>query len=200
MKYNYIKNKKKIKDENGFSLVDAIVSMSLLAGVITYGIYFSSIRLSTVYDSNIIRSINKEIDRDIERLKSEFWVMYFDKIQGKYLLSQTDCMDFSDEISKLQSWNIDENSPNRLIQSWRPSEDRSKVFKGQSVLITRELRVESAYNLLTRDQDSDSPYNQQYLDKSVADITYSVQYGEKNIHWVSISMGPEAHSWCDQEI
>ena len=69
---------KNIKDNYGFGLVDAIVSMSLLTGVITYGIYFSSLRLSTVYDTNLTTSINKEIERDIERLKSDFWGMYFE--------------------------------------------------------------------------------------------------------------------------
>ena len=56
-------------NSNGFGLVDAILSLSLLAGIITYGVYFSSLRLSTVHSSNLIRSVNKEIERDIERLK-----------------------------------------------------------------------------------------------------------------------------------
>ena len=41
-KYIY---KKDISLENGFGLVDAIVGLTLLFGVITYGIYFSSVRL-----------------------------------------------------------------------------------------------------------------------------------------------------------
>ena len=68
----------------GFGLVDAIVSMTLLVGVITYGIYFASIRLNTVYDSNLTRSINKEIERDIERLKADLWSIYFDEKKGEY--------------------------------------------------------------------------------------------------------------------
>ena len=51
---------------NGFGLVDGIISLSLLAGIITYGVYFSTLRLGTVHYSNLIRSINKEIERDIE--------------------------------------------------------------------------------------------------------------------------------------
>ena len=31
---------------NGFGLVDSILSLTLLAGIITYGVYFSSLRLS----------------------------------------------------------------------------------------------------------------------------------------------------------
>ena len=61
--------------KNGFGMVDSILSISLLAGVITYGIYFSSLRLGTVHSSNLIRSINKEIERDIERLKLDLWSM-----------------------------------------------------------------------------------------------------------------------------
>ena len=175
------------KEDYGFGLVDAIVSMSLLAAVITYGIYFSSLRLSTVYDSNLIRSINKEIDRDIERLKSDFWSMYFDESQGKYSLSRTQCEDFTEEIVNLESWQIEDNPINRMIQSWRPDAKRSKVFTGQSVLITRELKVQT-------------PLDQKVLNKSIANIGYRVQWGDKNIHWLSIALGPDAHSWCDQAI
>ena len=69
--------------ENGFGLVDAILSLTLLAGIITYGVYFSSLRLSTVHSSNLIRSINKEIERDIERLKLDLWSLFYNKDEGK---------------------------------------------------------------------------------------------------------------------
>ena len=69
--------------KNGFGLVDSILSLSLLAGVITYGVYFSSLRLSTVHSSNLIRSINKEIERDIERLKLDLWTMSYDDSERK---------------------------------------------------------------------------------------------------------------------
>ena len=67
---------------NGFGLVDSILSLSLLAGIITYGVYFSSLRLSTVHSSNLIRSVNKEIERDIERLKLDLWSLFYNKTQG----------------------------------------------------------------------------------------------------------------------
>tara|TARA_Y100001968_G_scaffold250495_1_gene235559 strand:+ start:25 stop:594 length:570 start_codon:yes stop_codon:yes gene_type:complete len=175
------------KEDYGFGLVDAIVSMSLLAAVITYGIYFSSLRLSTVYDANLIRSINKEIDRDIERLKSDFWSMYFIESQGKYSLTRNQCADFTEQIVDLESWKLEDNPFNRMIQSWRPDAKRSKVFTGQSVLITRELKITT-------------PLDQQVLNKSIAKIGYRVQWGKKNIHWLSISLGPDAHAWCDQAI
>ena len=33
------------KKDDGFGLVDAILSLTLLAGIITYGFYFSSLRI-----------------------------------------------------------------------------------------------------------------------------------------------------------
>ena len=74
--------------KNGFGMVDGILSISLLAGVITYGIYFSSLRLTTVHSSNLIRSISKEIERDIERLKLDLWSMSYDKNSGEYTSSR----------------------------------------------------------------------------------------------------------------
>ncbi len=180
-----------IQDSRGFGLVDAIVSMSLLAGVITYGIYFSSIRLGTVYDSNLTRSINKEIQRDIEKLKSGFWRMYFQPAEGNngeysYALndplSRAECEDFTSKIAS--EFQLETGNP--MIQSWRPDGKRSKVFEGQPVLITRELTVSS-------------PLEDDLLDQSVASIEYRVQWGGNNIHWLSIALGPEAHSWCDEK-
>ena len=78
---------------NGFGLVDGILSISLLAGVITYGIYFSSLRLGTVHSSNLIRSVNKEIERDIERLKLDLWSVFYNQNEGKYELTDFECRD-----------------------------------------------------------------------------------------------------------
>ena len=71
--FNFLRIEKDKRVKNGFGLVDSILSLGLLAGVITYGVYFSSLRLGTVHTSNLIRSINKEIERDIERLKLDLW-------------------------------------------------------------------------------------------------------------------------------
>ena len=177
---------KKVK-KNGFGIVDGILSLSLLAGVITYGIYFSSLRLSTVHSSNLIRSINKEIERDIERLKLDLWAMSYDKNERRYILSNNECNDFSQNIINLPSWKLDSTSGNEIIQSWRPGKERSKVFSGGSVLITRELNITS-------------PFNNQSLNNSIATLNYKVKWGENNKHWLSIDLIPEAHSWCAQLI
>ena len=183
---------KEIRLNKGFGLVDAIVGLTLLFGVITFGIYFSSLRLRTVYNSNLTTAINKEIERDIERLKSDFWGLFFEEnnaCNGKYCFIDGDslpvslCSDFTPEIVNLDSWNIDEDSSNIMIQSWKPGSQRSKVFTGEPVTISRELTVTS-------------PLGEESLNKTIASIIYKVKWPSKDIHWVSIALSPEAHSWC----
>ena len=172
---------------NGFGLVDAILSLTLLAGIITYGVYFSSLRLSTVHSSNLIRSVNKEIERDIERLKLDLWGLFYNKEEGKYEISDFECSDIALNIVNLPSWKTQSNSIGRLSQSWRPGEERSKVFSGNKVLITRELSLSS-------------PVNDQNLNTSIGTLNYRVEWGLENKHWLSIDLGAEAHSWCKQII
>jgi len=178
-----IENNKRLN--NGFGLVDSILSLSLLAGVITYGVYFSSLRLGTVHTSNLIRSINKEVERDIERLKLDLWRMAYDEIQGKYLLSNDQCDDISEIFINLPSWQLS-NSENEMMQSWRPGKERSKVFSGGKVLITRELRVSN-------------PVDYEELNNSIGTVDYQVDWGGESRHWLSIDLSPEAHSWCEQK-
>tara|TARA_Y100001968_G_C19453672_1_gene770581 strand:- start:10101 stop:10649 length:549 start_codon:yes stop_codon:yes gene_type:complete len=175
----------KINKEEGFGLVDAILSLTLLAGIITYGVYFSTLRLGTVHYSNLIRSINKEIERDIEKLKLDFWSMNFNQNSKEYSITENECRDFTESIINLSSWDISQSSPNIMIQSWQPGSDRSKVFSGQKVSISRELSIQS-------------PINDNSLNRSIASIDYRVEWGDKNIHWLSIDLGTEAHGWCEQ--
>ena len=172
---------------NGFGLVDSILSLSLLAGIITYGVYFSSLRLSTVHSSNLIRSVNKEIERDIERLKLDLWSLFYNKTEGIYDISDFECNDVTSYILALPSWNTQSNTTGQISQSWRPGEERSKVFSGNKVLITRELTIAS-------------PFDNQSLNNSIATIDYRVEWGLENKHWLSIDLGTEAHSWCEQII
>ena len=74
---NYLIDKK--NSSNGFGLVDSIVSISLLGIVVSYSIYFITKRLDILYGANIYRSINKEIKRDIDLLKSDLWSMGLNK-------------------------------------------------------------------------------------------------------------------------
>ena len=188
-----IKNKKFVFlqknkfNNNGFGLVDAILSLSLLAGIITYGVYFSSLRLTTVHSSNLIRSVNKEIERDIERLKLDLWSLFYNQNEGDYELSDVECSDLAANIINLPSWNTQSNTSGEISQSWRPGEERSKVFSGNKVLITRELSISS-------------PIDDESLNNSIGTLNYRVEWGLENKHWLSIDLGAEAHSWCKQNI
>lgn len=174
-------------NDYGFGLVDAILSITLLAGIITYGVYFSSLRLGTVHSSNLIRSVNKEIERDIERLKLDLWSLFYNQSKGKYEFSDFECEDIASNIINLPSWNTQSNTSGQMIQSWRPGKERSKVFSGNKVLITRELLISP-------------PVDNQSLNNSIGTLNYRVEWGLENKHWLSIELGAEAHSWCKQMI
>ena len=74
---------------SGFGLVDSIVSISLLSIVISYSIYFVTKRMNLLFSSNINRSINKEIKRDIDLLRSDMWAMGLDTTKKNTLLNRT---------------------------------------------------------------------------------------------------------------
>ena len=179
---------KYINENEGFGLVDAILSITLLAGIISYGLYFSSLRLNTVHSSNLIRSINKEVERDLERLKRDLWGLNYDKNSGKYLFYDNNCNDFIEDILDLPSWQTNSNLVGQMSQSWRPGPERSKVFTGRKVLITRQLDLMKPAETNER------------LNNSIANINYRVQWGENDKHWLSIDLVPEYHSWCEQKI
>ena len=181
-----LSRKTKISND-GFGLVDAILSLTLLAGIITYGVYFSSLRLSTVYSSNLIRSVNKEIERDIERLKSDLWGLFYNKNSGRYELPDDECSDLASNIINLPSWNTKSNTTGENKQTWRPGEERSKVFSGNKILITRELSISP-------------PLVDKSLNMSIGTLDYMVEWGTEYKHWLSIDLSAEAHSWCKQMI
>ena len=186
-------NLKKIHS-SGFGLVDSIVSISLLGIVLSYSIYFVTKRMDLLFSSNITRSINKEIKRDIDLLRSDMWAMGLDTTQKKYLFEGNSCIDISKKILGLPNWDINGirpgiNSPapptpdDERIQYWWPDEEKGKVFKGRGVLIVRELDVKS-FN------------KNNNLDKNISNINYRVKWNNNNVHWISIDLGAEAHSWC----
>ena len=112
--------------------------------------------------------------------------MSYDDSEGKYFLSTNQCDDFSEDFLNLPSWQIN-NSGNEMIQSWRPGKERSKVFSGEKVLITRKLNVSS-------------PIENEALNNSIGTIDYKVEWGGQSRHWLSIDLSLEAHSWCEQNI
>ena len=184
----------KKKHSSGFGLVDSIVSISLLGIVLSYSIYFVTKRMDLLFRSNIKRSINKEIKRDIDLLRSDMWSMGLDTTKKKYLIDQNSCIDISGKILSLPNWNINVtrpglNSPappsgdDERIQYWWPDQEKGKIFKGRGVLIVRELIVKS-FN------------KNNNLDQNISNINYWVKWNDNNLHWISIDLGVEAHSWC----
>ena len=178
----------------GFGLVDSIVSISLLGIVLSYSIYFVTKRMDLLFRSNINRSINKEIKRDIDLLRSDMWSMGLDTTKKKYLIDQNSCIDISGKILSLPNWDINVtrpglNSPappsgdDERIQYWWPDQEKGKIFKGRGVLIVRELAVKS-FN------------KNNNLDQNISNINYRVKWNDNNLHWISIDLGVEAHSWC----
>ena len=179
---------------SGFGLVDSIVSISLLGIVLSYSIYFVTKRMDLLFSSNITRSINKEIKRDIDLLRSDMWAMGIDTSKKKYIFEGNSCIDISKKILGLPNWDINgirpgRNSPapptsdDERIQYWWPDEEKGKVFKGRGVLIVRELDVKS-FN------------KNNNLDLNISNINYRVKWNNNNVHWISIDLGAEAHSWC----
>tara|TARA_Y100000589_G_scaffold280610_1_gene277093 strand:- start:341 stop:880 length:540 start_codon:yes stop_codon:yes gene_type:complete len=168
---------------NGFGIAESIVSISLLFGIIIYSVYFSSLRFSNIYRSNLIRSINKEIERDIEKLKLAFWSIDYDQTSKSYKNDISYCNDFTEKIINLENWNIDPNTKNIYEQTWIPGPERSKIFKGENIKISRVLNINYPKNIYS-------------LNKSIASINYRVQLENKNLYWLSIELIPESHSWC----
>ena len=178
----------------GFGLVDSIVSISLLGIVVSYSIYFVTKRMDLLFNSNINRSINKEIKRDIDLLRSDMWAMDLNNTEKKYIIDENSCIDISGKILGLPNWNINETKPDinspsppsgndQKIQYWWPDKERGKIFKGRGVLIVRELTIKS-FN------------KNNNLDQNVSNINYRVKWNDNNVHWMSIDLGTEAHSWC----
>ncbi len=178
----------------GFGLVDSIVSISLLGIVLSYSIYFATKRMDLLFTSNIYRSINKEIKRDIDSLRSDMWAMGIDENQKKYLIEENSCVDITEQILGLPNWNINQSRPNlnsppppsgsnQKIQYWWPNKEKGKIFKGRSILIIRELAIKS-FN------------DNKNLDQNISSINYRVKWNDNNVHWMSIDLGVEAHSWC----
>ena len=54
--------------------------------------------------------------------------------------------------------------------------------------------------LITRELSISSPIANQSLNSSIATLDYRVEWGLENKHWLSIDLGTEAHSWCEQII
>ena len=179
---------KSISDNNGFGLTESIISIVLLSVLISYSIIFISKRQQTLYRANLTAAINNEIDRDIETIKNNLFVQHFKPKTGntaaKYDIPRKNCDDL---INTFRSFTTDNFS-------WKPGssqnsyvgQSRVKVFRGQPVIITRKVISSRPLGL----------GNDLTMDRSIAKIVYIVNLNNENIHWNSLDINSEAHSWC----
>ena len=54
------------KNSAGFGLIENILSGALLIILVTFSMYFISLRQKTIFNTNLTNAINDEIKRDIE--------------------------------------------------------------------------------------------------------------------------------------
>ena len=180
--------RKSITNNSGFGLTESIISIVLLSLLISYSIIFISKRQGTLYRANLTSAINNEIDRDIETIKNNLFVHHFKPKTGntaaKYDITRKYCDDL---INTFRFFTTDDFS-------WKPGSNqnsyegqrRSKVFRGQPVIITRKV-------VSSRPLDLGSDLT---MDRSIAKIVYIVNLNNENIHWSSLDLTSEAHSWC----
>ncbi len=186
--------------DNGFGLVEAIISLGLLSAVISYGLYFTSARLNIIHSTKLYDGISKEIEKDIELLKSDLWGINLDSKSGKYRIGgRLNCRDVSDTFRAIENrrsntfgrianqGEISASSNRKIIHSWIPNRKVNQVFTSRPVMITRTIKSMkpiSKTNLL--------------LAKNIAKINYIVKLNSKEIEWLNIYLSTEAHTSCPQ--
>ena len=97
-----------IKKNNGFGLVETLISLVFLTLVTSYSLYFISARLKIIFDSNITNAVNDEIRRDIEKINSEIWADNFNPSSNGnlalYDINLNSCRNIDSLIKSLPSW------------------------------------------------------------------------------------------------
>lgn len=183
-----------IASEDAFGLAESIVSILLLTFLVTYSIYFISMRHSTMHKANLTAAINDEIRRDIEKLKIELWNEHYKPPNNKNpayyetgttILPSAYCFNIINTFNRL---------PSSVNRTWVPGSNhntlkgqvRNKVFRGAPVRITRNVVSKRPINVGLN----------QIIDKSLVEVIYQVQKDNENIQWTSINLSSEAHSWC----
>ena len=187
-KYKNLKNH--FLKEEGFGLTESILSIVLLSVIISYSIIFISKRQSSLYKANLTSAINDEINRDIEIIKNYLWVHHFipkkGNVPAKYDISGKYCDDL---INTFRFFTTDD-------YTWTPGssqgnytgQSRNRIFRGQPVQITRKV-------ITKRPLDLGSDLT---MDRSIAKVVYIVNKNNENIHWNSLDLTSQAHSWCSQ--
>ena len=184
----------KFKNSAGFGLIENILSGALLIILVTFSMYFISLRQKTIYNTNLINAINDEIKRDIEILKSELKTYKLTENPEKDIsIFQNDFIncneDILDSVKNLEGWYPEQWNPGSNKNS-RDGQIKNKIFKGSNVEIRRTL---NKVNPLINEFEDEN------LDSSIAKIQYLVKT-DKNKDtwkiWTNILLSNELKSYC----
>ena len=184
----------KFKNSSGFGLIENILSGSLLIILVTFSMYFISLRQKTIFNTNLTNAINDEIKRDIEILKSELKTYKLTENPEKDIsIFQNDFMncneDILDSVKNLEGWYPEQWNPGSNKNS-RDGQIKNKIFKGSNVEIRRTL---NKVNPLINE------FEDEILDSSIAKIQYLVKT-DKNRGtwkiWTNILLSNELKSYC----
>ena len=190
---NYLKIQK-FKNTAGFGLTENILSGSLLILLVTFSMYFISLRQKTIFNTNLTNAINDEIKRDIEMLKSEMKTYKLtDNREQDISIFQNDFLncneDILDSVKNLESWYPEQWNPGSNNIS-RDGQIKNKIFKGSNVLIRRTI---NKVNPLINE------FEDEYLDTSIAKIQYLVKIDKKKEswkNWTNVLLSNELKSYC----
>ena len=184
----------KLKNSAGFGLIENILSGSLLIILVTFSMYFISLRQKTIFNTNLTNAINDEIKRDIEILKSELKTYKLTENPEKDIsIFQNDFIncneDILDSVKNLEGWYPEQWNPGSNKNS-RDGQIKNKIFKGSNVEIRRTL---NKVNPLINEFEDEN------LDSSIAKIQYLVKT-DKNKDtwkiWTNILLSNELKSYC----
>jgi len=184
----------KLKNKDGFGLTENILSGSLLIILVTFSMYFISLRQKTIFNTNLINAINDEIKRDIEILQSELKTYkLIEKREQEISIFQNDSLNCNEDIlasvKNLESWYPEKWNPGSNKNS-RDGQIKNKIFKGSNIEIRRTL---NKVNPLINEFENEN------LDTSIAKIQYLVKLDKNKETWKSwtyILLSSELKSYC----
>ena len=185
---------RKIISEEGFGLSENIISSSLLIFIVTFSMYFISLRQTVMFKTNLNNAINDEIKRDIEIIKSELKNYKVSKNESDNIsIIQNNNENCNEDIlltiKNLDSWNPDEWNPGSDNLS-RAGQIKNKIFKGSKVKIRRIAKRGNP--LLINKEESQ-------IDNSIVNIQYSVKLDKREEHWEiwsNVVLSNELKSYC----
>ena len=184
----------KFKNSAGFGLIENILSGALLIILVTFSMYFISLRQKTIFNTNLTNAINDEIKRDIEILKSELKTYKLTEnpendisiFQNNFINCNEDILD---SVKNLEGWYPEQWNPGSNKNS-RDGQIKNKIFKGSNVEIRRTL---NKVNPLINEFEDEN------LDSSIAKIQYLVKTDKNKDKWkiwTNILLSNELKSYC----